>query len=79
MLLKLPDRVNTSLAALSVDQNFLVFCDWLNDEVANLQRINANTKDEVIVRWQQGGIQALMDLTEKVGSSRKREYTKRNE
>ena len=77
MLLKLPDRVNTSLAALSVDPNFIAFCDWLNDEVSNLQRLNANTKDEVIVRWQQGAIQALMDLSEKVDSSRKREYTKR--
>uniref|UniRef100_A0A6H2A3A6 Uncharacterized protein n=1 Tax=viral metagenome TaxID=1070528 RepID=A0A6H2A3A6_9ZZZZ len=45
---------------------FKSFLDVLNRSIATLSYSNAMTKDEVISRWNQGRLQELIDITNKI-------------
>ena len=76
MLKQLPVRVNTSLVLLNANEDFQVLCGWLEDSLSDLHAQNANTKDEVLMRWQQGGIQVLTDLLGRTKKALELEYNR---
>lgn len=77
MLKQSPDRVISALASLEGNADFEVFVGWLEESQAELQAESRHTKDEVVLRWQQGASQTLDDLMRKIRSARQTQYSKR--
>lgn len=74
MLKQTPARVISALASLEGNSEFEVLRTYLGECLSDLHKTSATTKDEVIVRWQQGGIQVLSELLDRAGSARELGY-----
>jgi len=77
MLKQSPDRVISALSSLEGNTEFEVVMGWLEESRADLHAASLHTKDEVVLRWQQGAGQLLDDLIQKVRSSRQTQYSRR--
>lgn len=77
MLKQSPDRVISALSSLEGNTEFEVVMGWLEESRADLHAASLHTKDEVVLRWQQGAGQLLDDLIRKVRSSRQTQYSRR--
>ena len=64
MLAKPSIKLLTALSSLEGDANFELIKAWLTQSIDDLNVANASTKDEVLTRWNQGSIQALMEILE---------------
>lgn len=70
MLDRADQRVTAALSSLSGHPDFEVICDWLGKSLVNIRANTDTTKDEVLVRWQQGGSQVLSEFLTKKQESR---------
>lgn len=59
MLSKPDHKVLTALASLEGNPSFETVRSWLEDSLQHLYRDTASTKDEVLTRWMQGGVQTV--------------------
>lgn len=73
-----PDRVASAMASLEGNAEFEVIVGWLEESLADLRSASMHTKDEVVLRWQQGASQTLDDLVRKIRSARQTQYSRRN-
>lgn len=70
-MLAKPDRaILNALMALEADSNFQTVLTWMKSSQLTLLIDSAQTKDEVLCRWQQGAAQATGDFIDKVQSAR---------
>lgn len=60
----------SALSTLSGHPDFEVVCDWLGKSLVNIRETTDTTKDEVMVRWQQGASQVLSELLMKKDEAR---------
>jgi hypothetical protein len=74
VLKKTPDRVISALASLEGNSEFEVLRTYLSECLSELHNTSATTKDEVVVRWQQGGIQVLSELLDRAAHARELTY-----
>lgn len=51
--------------------------EWLKENLEAIRDESAYLKDEVSMRWAQGGMQVLSELLEKARSARQLQYAKR--
>ena len=72
-----PDRVIAALSSLEGNTEFEVVMGWLEESRADLHVASMHTKDEVVLRWQQGASQVLDDLIRKVRSSRQAHHSRK--
>lgn len=77
MLKQSPDRVTAALASLEGNTEFEVVMSWLEEAQADLHTASMHTKDEVVLRWQQGASQVLDDLVRKTRTARQTQYSKK--
>jgi hypothetical protein len=77
VLKQTPDRVTAALASLEGSSEFEVVLGWLEESLADLKTASHHTKDEVILRWQQGACQTLDDLIRKTRTSRQTQHSRR--
>ncbi len=71
MLLSKPDRqLLVALSALESDPNFQLVLNWLFSSQEELYQNTSYIKDEVLVRWNQGAVQAVIEIIEVVMNSR---------
>jgi len=69
-VLKQPNQqVLSALAAVNVDSRFEIVKRWLKESLDGLDADNRITKDDVVVRWNQGGAQVLNELLTKLESA----------
>lgn len=69
-MLKQPNQqVLSALAAVNVDARFEIVKRWLKESLDGLDADTRITKDEVVVRWNQGAAQAIHELLTKLESS----------
>ena len=71
MLAKPSIKLLTALSSLEGDANFELIKAWLTQSIDDLNVANASTKDEVLTRWNQGSIQALMEILETSNHARR--------
>lgn len=65
MLLSKPDRqLLVALSALETDPNFQVVMNWLFSSQEEIYQNTSYIKDEVLVRWNQGAAQAVIEIIE---------------
>jgi hypothetical protein len=69
VLTKPSNKVLSAIASLQNDQNFSVIRDWLTESLESLYVNGSTTKDDVVVRWNQGAAQVVRDLLEKCESA----------
>jgi hypothetical protein len=69
--------VIAALSSLEGTPDFEAFVDWLEDSLADLMNDNCRTKDEVLVRWQQGACQVLNELVMKARSARQVQHSRK--
>lgn len=62
---------------LESDAEFQVVMEWLQDNLESIREESAYLKDEVSMRWAQGGMQVLSEMLEKARSARQLQYAKR--
>jgi hypothetical protein len=74
MLDRAEHRVLSALSSLSGHPDFEVICDWLGKSLVNIRASTDTTKDEVMVRWQQGASQVLAELLTKKTEARETLY-----
>ncbi len=74
MLKQTPARVISALASLEGNSEFEVLRMYLSECLSELHDTSATTKDEVVLRWQQGGIQVLTELLDRASKSRELTY-----
>lgn len=74
MLDRAEHRVLSALSSLSGHPDFEVICDWLGKSLVNIRETTDTTKDEVMVRWQQGASQVLAELLTKKNEARETLY-----
>lgn len=74
MLKQTPARVTAALASLEGNDEFEALREYLQDCLQDLRNESATTKDEVILRWQQGGIQVLSGLLDRASKARELTY-----
>jgi len=65
MLQKPSIQVLNALASLKGNNQFEAILQWMEASLQDLYRDSANTKDEVLCRWQQGAAQAVSEILEK--------------
>lgn len=65
------------MASLEGNADFEVFAVWLEESLTELRTFSSHTKDEVVLRWQQGASQVLDDLVSKIRSARQTQYSKK--
>jgi len=65
MLQKPSIQVLNALASLKGNSQFETIRQWMEASLQDLYRDSANTKDEVLCRWQQGAAQAVSEFLEK--------------
>lgn len=69
-MLKQPSQqVLSALAAVNTDARFEIVKRWLKESLDGLDADNRITKDDVVVRWNQGAAQAIHELLTKLESS----------
>lgn len=62
-MLSKPDRqVVAAMATLSANPDFKKFLEYLNVSLSEIASESASTKDEVLLRWQQGAMQVLSQV-----------------
>jgi len=69
ILAKADRSLLNALSSLEGDANFKVVLDWLTGSRDELYKTGAQTKDEVLTRWQQGACQALSDIVDTTQNS----------
>lgn len=62
------------MASLEGHPDFEAIREYLKQCLNDLQVNSATTKDEVVLRWQQGGIQVLSELISRAGDARELTY-----
>lgn len=62
------------MASLEGHPEFEVIREYLQVCLSDLQINSATTKDEVVLRWQQGGIQVLSELISRAANARELTY-----
>lgn len=72
-----PDRVIAALSSLEGNAEFEVVLSWLEASLGELRETSCYTKDEVVLRWQQGACQALTDLTRAARTARQTQYSRK--
>lgn len=65
---ELDESVLRALSSLRYNKDFEVFLEWLRANIADLMKSNSSMKDDILIRWQQGGIQVLVQLLEAIDS-----------
>jgi hypothetical protein len=65
MLARPSQQVLNALSSLKGNSQFETIRSWLEDSLQDLYRDSANTKDEVLCRWQQGAAQAVNEFLQK--------------
>lgn len=65
MLQKPNIQVLNALASLKGNSQFETIRAWMEASLQDLYRDSANTKEEVLCRWQQGAAQAVSEFLEK--------------
>lgn len=69
-MLKQPSQqVLSALASVNTDARFEIVKRWLRESLDGLDADNRITKDDVVVRWNQGAAQAINELLTKLESS----------
>ena len=64
-MLSKPDRqVVAAMATLSAHPDFNKFLEYLSRSLSEIATESASTKDEVLLRWQQGAMQVLQQTIE---------------
>lgn len=62
-MLSKPDRqVVAAMATLSAHPDFNKFLEYLHGSLNEIASESASTKDEVLLRWQQGAMQILQQV-----------------
>jgi hypothetical protein len=74
VLKQTPARVIAALASLEGNSEFEALRMYLQECLEELRNDSATTKDEIILRWQQGGIQVLGELLDRAAKSRELTY-----
>lgn len=74
MLRQTPARVIAALASLEGNSEFEALRTYMQECLQELHNDSATTKDEVILRWQQGGIQVLTELLGRAANARELTY-----
>jgi hypothetical protein len=74
VLKQTPARVISALASLEGNNDFEALRMYLQESLDELRSESATTKDEVILRWQQGGIQVLTELLDRAAKARELTY-----
>lgn len=60
-----PDlRELTALVSLDHNEDFKVILNWLHKSLNEIREANDSTKDETLVRWNQGAAQTLHQFLE---------------
>ena len=70
MLNNLDDKTLESAARLFIDDDFKIFLAYLDTESKRIAKLNSAVQDEMAVRWNQGYIQCLDELLDKLNNSR---------
>lgn len=71
-MLSKPDRKQfEAMARLRASQDFNQVRHWLEVALEELDKQNRITRDDVDVRWRQGGCQALQDILKNLGEASK--------
>ncbi len=65
------------MSSLEGHAEFEVVVDWLEESLADIRTASMHTKDEVLLRWQQGASQTLDDLVRKIRTSRQTQYSRK--
>lgn len=69
-MLKQPSQqVLSALSSVNVDPRFEIVKRWLKESLDGLDADTRLTKDEVIVRWNQGAAQAVSELLTKLDTA----------
>lgn len=74
MLRQTPARVIAALASLEGNSEFEALRTYMQECLQELHNDSATTKDEVVLRWQQGGIQVLTELLGRAANARELTY-----
>jgi hypothetical protein len=74
VLKQTPARVISALASLEGNSEFEALRSYLQECLDDLRNESATTKDEVILRWQQGGTQVLTELLDRAARARELTY-----
>lgn len=62
-MLSKPDRqIVAAMATLTAHPDFQKFLEYLNASLSEIANESASTKDEVLLRWQQGAMQILQQV-----------------
>lgn len=70
MLHKTDRVIISALSTLKGNKDFEIVRVYLEQSLQDLYRANATTKDEVILRWNQGAIQVLEQLLDMARDAR---------
>jgi len=70
MLNKPSKRVISAFTTLEGNSDFESVMDWIRESLENLKSANAEAREEYLVRWGQGAIQALGQINEYSKNSR---------
>lgn len=70
MLNKPSQRVISALSTLEGNTDFKVVHDWIRDSLENLKTDSATSKEDYLVRWQQGAVQALSEIDKYMSDAR---------
>ena len=55
-------KVLEAIAALTSDQSFIHFVNWIRESEFIIIRTNINAKEELQLRWNQGKLQNMNDI-----------------
>lgn len=70
MLSRPSTKVITALARLEGNNDFEVIREWLKESLQDLYGTCTATKDETLVRWQQGAAQTVADFLSRAEEAR---------
>lgn len=77
VLTQSPDRVIAALSSLEGNAEFEVVLNWLEASLGEIRETSCFTKDEVVLRWQQGACQALSDVVKAARTARQTQYSRK--
>lgn len=65
-MIQLDKQELQAIMVLKMIPEFKIFVDILNKESSNLSYSCASTKDEILLRWNQGRYQEILDILTKI-------------
>lgn len=70
MLDKPSQRVISALSTLEGNTDFQVVQAWIRDSLEHLKTDAATSREDYLVRWQQGAVQALSEIDKYMSDAR---------